>query len=235
MDDAAGEAFDDGGLADAGFADEDRVVFRTAREDLHDAANLLVAADDGVELALAREVGEVFSILRKRLELAFGGLVGDALVAAHGGESLEHGVVVGAHGGEGVADRIAFGLGEREQEMLGGDVVVLEVFGLFGGAVEDLGERVGHAGLRAAGDFGQLGDGCIRAGKKFLHADAGAFEDGEDDAFAVFEQRRKQMHGEDFGVAVFGGSGRGCLDGLLRFDGQFIPLECHNSTNLRLK
>src|ERR1035437_6047986 len=112
------------------------VVFGAAREDLHEAANLLVAADDGVELALAREVGKVFSILCKRLELAFGGLVGDALVAAHGGESLEHGVVVGAHGGEGVADRIAFGFGEREQEVLGGDVVVLEVLRLFGRAGE---------------------------------------------------------------------------------------------------
>jgi hypothetical protein len=48
----AGEALDDGGLADAGLADQDGVVLRAAREDLHHAADLLVAADDGVELAL---------------------------------------------------------------------------------------------------------------------------------------------------------------------------------------
>src|SRR5699024_11008864 len=36
LDDLAGQALDDGGLADAGLADEDRVVLRPAREGLHD-------------------------------------------------------------------------------------------------------------------------------------------------------------------------------------------------------
>ena len=50
--DALGEPFDDGGLADARLADEDRVVFGAPREHLDDAADLVVAADDRVELAL---------------------------------------------------------------------------------------------------------------------------------------------------------------------------------------
>ena len=150
------------------------------------------------------------------------------------GERLEHGVVGRAHRGERVARGIAFGLGQREQQVLGGDVVVLEVFGLFAGAVEHLGQRVRHARLRAAGDLGQLGDGGVRAVQQFLHADARAFEHGQHDAFAVFQQRRKQMHGQDFRIAVLSGSGRGGLDRLLRFSGQFFPFECHNSTNLRL-
>src|SRR5207302_379101 len=50
--DARGEAFDDGGLADAGLADQHRVVLRTPREDLHQALDLGLAADHGVELAL---------------------------------------------------------------------------------------------------------------------------------------------------------------------------------------
>ena len=51
LDDAAGEALDDGGLADAGLADEHRVVLGAARQHLDDAADLLVAADDRVDLA----------------------------------------------------------------------------------------------------------------------------------------------------------------------------------------
>ena len=51
-DDALGEALDDRGLADAGLADQDRVVLGAAREHLDHAADLLVAADDRVELAL---------------------------------------------------------------------------------------------------------------------------------------------------------------------------------------
>ena len=50
-DDALGEAFDDGGLADAGLADEDGVVLGAPGEHLADAADLAVAADDRVELA----------------------------------------------------------------------------------------------------------------------------------------------------------------------------------------
>ena len=52
LDDAVGQALDDGRLADAGLADEDRVVLGAARQHLDDPADLLVAADDRVELAL---------------------------------------------------------------------------------------------------------------------------------------------------------------------------------------
>jgi hypothetical protein len=50
--DALGEALDDGGLADAGLADQHRVVLGLARQDADDAADLVVAADDRVELAV---------------------------------------------------------------------------------------------------------------------------------------------------------------------------------------
>ena len=56
-DDALGQPLDDGGLADAGLADQHRVVLGAARQHLDDAADLLVAADDRIELALARRAG----------------------------------------------------------------------------------------------------------------------------------------------------------------------------------
>ena len=49
--DAQGEALDDGRLADAGLAGEDRVVLPAARQDVDDLADLDVAADDRVDLA----------------------------------------------------------------------------------------------------------------------------------------------------------------------------------------
>ena len=141
---------------------------------------------------------------------------------------------------ERVADRIGLaaapgGLGERQQQVLGGDVVVLEVLGFLAGAVKHLGQRVRHAGRGPTRDLGQLGDSGVGTVQQFLHAHARAFQHRQDDALAVFQQRRKQMHGQDFRVAVLSGSGRGGLDRLLRFSGQFFPLECHTSTNLRLK
>jgi len=57
--DPLGQALDHGRLADAGLADEHGVVLRAPREDLHDPLDLGFAPDDGVELALGGELGQV--------------------------------------------------------------------------------------------------------------------------------------------------------------------------------
>src|SRR5439155_4562283 len=54
-------------LADAGLTNEDGVVLRTPGQHLDDAADLVVATDDGVELAVARTSGEVDAVLLQRL------------------------------------------------------------------------------------------------------------------------------------------------------------------------
>src|SRR4051794_27552073 len=58
-DDPLGEALDDRGLADAGLADQHGIVLGAAGEDLDDAADLVVAADDRVELAVLGGLREV--------------------------------------------------------------------------------------------------------------------------------------------------------------------------------
>ena len=57
--DALRKALDDGRLADAGFADEHRVVLGAAAEDLHHALELACTTDHRVELLLACELREV--------------------------------------------------------------------------------------------------------------------------------------------------------------------------------
>ena len=71
-DDPLRQPFDDGRLADAGLADQHRIVLRAAGEHLDDAADLLVAADDRIELALARQFGEIAAVLLERLIGALG-------------------------------------------------------------------------------------------------------------------------------------------------------------------
>ena len=56
VDDPLGDALDDGGLADAGLADQHRVVLRAAGQDLDRLLDLVGAADHRVELALAGEL-----------------------------------------------------------------------------------------------------------------------------------------------------------------------------------
>ena len=66
-DDPLREPFGDRRLADAGLADQDRVVLRAAAEDLDHAADLLVAADHRVELPLLGGLGQVAAELGQRL------------------------------------------------------------------------------------------------------------------------------------------------------------------------
>src|SRR4029079_8131266 len=137
--DAGGEALDDGRLADARLADQHRGVLLAAREDLHHALDLELAADDGVELALGRllrdvpaQLVEEVGVLRPLALTRGAGLAG--LPAAGAGE----------HADDLVADLLRIGVeveedarrdalvlaDEPEQDVLGADVVVTEREGL---------------------------------------------------------------------------------------------------------
>ena len=70
VDDAQRQALGDGGLADAGLADQHRVVLGAPAQHLDGAADLLVAADHRVELALARRLGEVAGVFLQRVVAA---------------------------------------------------------------------------------------------------------------------------------------------------------------------
>ena len=88
--DAPGQPLDDGRLADARLADEDRVVLRPAGEHLDDAADLLVPADDRVDLAVAGPLREVLAVLLERLELVLRVRRGHAVAAADIAQGLQH-------------------------------------------------------------------------------------------------------------------------------------------------
>ena len=72
VDDALGEALDDRGLADTGLADEHRVVLGAPLQHLHGPANLVVAPDDGIELALRGPIGQVDGVSVERLARVLG-------------------------------------------------------------------------------------------------------------------------------------------------------------------
>src|SRR6185503_11812991 len=98
--DALSQALDDGGLAHARLADEDRVVLGPARQHLDDAAHLFVPTDDRVELALARVAGQVTAVALECLVSALWVLAGDALTAANKLQRLQDLLVAGARGFE---------------------------------------------------------------------------------------------------------------------------------------
>ena len=65
------QAFGDRGLADAGFADEHRIVLLPAAQDLRHPFDFLLAADDRVELVLGRELREVVAEVVEHRRLGF--------------------------------------------------------------------------------------------------------------------------------------------------------------------
>ena len=81
--DALGQALDDGGLADAGLADQHRVILGAPAQDLDHAADLFVAADHRIELAAAGQLGQVAAVLLQRRVGALRIGRGDALGATH--------------------------------------------------------------------------------------------------------------------------------------------------------
>ena len=158
-DDPLGQPLHDGGLADPGVADQHGVVLGLARQDLHHPADLGVAADHRVELAGPGVGDQVAPVLLQRLVGDLGHRGGDPLVAAHAGQRGQERLA-----GQPVLLQAPAARGGRalvdqgEQQVLDRDVLVLEPAGLPLGGVEQAAEPLGHEHLAGRGPWaGHLG------------------------------------------------------------------------------
>ena len=201
--DALGNSLGDRGLAHARLADEAWVVFPAPREDLHDAPDLVVAADDGVHLALAHISGKVATVLVEGLELSLRIGVGDALRASHARESLHE--PVGRHASRGDEGRghLAIVLGEREDEVLDRDEVVLQRLRLVLGLAQDLHGATRKPGLRAgSADARELVEVRIESLLERRRVTSSLRQQGTKDAPVLREHGLHQMLGNELGVST---------------------------------
>lgn len=88
--DALGEPFHDRGLADPRLPDQHRIVLGTARQHLHHAADLVIAADNRVKFPTAGEIGKVARVALERLIFLFGIRIGDPLASTNRNQHLEN-------------------------------------------------------------------------------------------------------------------------------------------------
>ena len=197
-DDPTGEPFDNGRLTHPRLADEHRVVLGAPREDLHDAADFVVAADDRVDFAASRHLGEVAPVFFQRLVFRLGILVGDALGAAHLLERLHEAVFGDACFFE-VSARSGFAVDEGQEEMFRAQELVLHarhfLLGGFDGAAQFVADEDLHRALdaRTPGNLGlefllERGNGDTH----FIQQRAGH-------AFALVEQGEEQLLVVEFG------------------------------------
>jgi hypothetical protein len=164
VDDAQGQALDDGGLADAGFADQDGVVLGAAGQHLDGAADLFVATDDGVDLAVAGGLGQVAGVAFQGVIAVFGaGAVGGLALADLDDGGVQR-VRLGPGGGQDGGGDPAFA-GEGAEQTLGGDEGVAGLLGRGLGGGEDAGGVAVEIELaRAAGDLGALAERGLDVG-----------------------------------------------------------------------
>ena len=225
-DDALGESFNDRCLADARFADEDRIVLRAAAEDLHDAANLGIASDDRVELAPPRLGDEIAAVFFEGLVFVFGVLIGDALIAADGLQTFQDVVFADAVNLEDVF-RLAAAR-EGEEQVFGGDVLVTHPLGTLLSSVENGAEFLRE--VIAGADAFDFRKAVHLAADDRLHlvdVDAELVEQRPHDAVGLVEERSQQVHRFDGLLASIGSKLDRPLDRFLGLDGELIKVECH--------
>ncbi len=220
--DALGQTLDDSGFAGAGLADEHRVVLRTARQHLNGTANLLVTADNRIELALAGLLGEVLAVLLQRFELGLVGLRGHAGVAAQALVGRLDILASDARRREDAA-RGALVLGQGDEQVLARRVAVTELLGDLHRVVDDLDEVLtgnGHGG--GASLLGHLGNlvGHVLGQPDRVGADA--LHDSGEVVLVGIEQRLQQVNGLDNGGIGLASNAHRVLESLLRRHRQFI-------------
>ena len=198
-----GETLDDGGLADAGLADQHRVVLGAARQDLHHALDLRLPPDHRVELALGGLLGQVAAELVEQLRalaLLARGARGAALPPAGAGE----------HADDLVADLLRVGVEveqdpgcdalvlahEPEQDVLGADVVVPERERLAQRQLENL-LRARRERNLARGHLVALPDDAGDLGANLFHRDVERLEHTRRETFFLAQQTEQDVLGTD--------------------------------------
>jgi hypothetical protein len=148
--DAQGQALDDGGLADAGLTDQHRVVLAAPTQDLDDALDLGVAADQQLDAAGGGLGVQVDGVGLERI-------VGDLLVVV-----LVADRVVGGAAGRGPLGALGDAVRHEHGRVAAGDAVLAQDVGGEGLALgEDGDQQVGAGDLAAAGAL-DVEDGALQ-------------------------------------------------------------------------
>ena len=147
-------------------------------------------------------VGEIAAVLLEGLVLLLGVVARDAVRAAHLAERVEYGVAGDAERAHEVADA-AGDVGHREQQVLGRQVLVVELLALFVGRLEDRERRAREPRVahRRAGYLRQPRRCFVDPAAHRADIDPDALEDAAHDAFGLIQQCAQQVLGRDLGVA----------------------------------
>ena len=154
----------------------------------------------GSSLPAARRLGEVAAVLLERLVLLLGVLRRDAVAAPHLGQRCEHLLAGGAV--ETLLRRrpLLVGHGQREQQVLGREVVVVQLGRVLRRGLEDRGRAPSRWRL-AAVRLGQTRQRLLGAVPQRQRVEPDLADDRQDHAVVLRKQGDEQVVGGDLGVA----------------------------------
>ena len=201
--DAACQPLDNRRLADARLADEHRVVLRAARQDLDRAANLLVAADHGIDLALLRRIREIAPVLFERLVALLGIAARDVLLAVLL-DGIHDAALRKAELATDLLHLIAAVSSNAEQQMLRADVVVLHALGVFLRPADDAHHVHAHRQTILSLDARQLAKLLFQPCAQHRLIRAAVLEDRCKQSLRLLHERIEQMRRRDFLLIAHG-------------------------------
>ena len=223
--DPLGQTLHDGGLAHPGLADQDRVVLGAAREHLHDPPDLLVPADDRVELAQPGQIGEVAAEFLQGLVFFLRVGVGDALGPADLLQRLEDRIPRDARPGtksSPASPAFSSTMASRMCSMLTYSSFIWAASAKAASSTALVrGEMVGLPHARTT-HLGQPFERTHDLGGESLGRRAELAQHRHGDALPVGKHDGQQVLRFDLRVAVPGRQGVGILNKFLRFYGESI-------------
>src|SRR5471032_1428880 len=216
------QRIDDGGLADTRLADQHRIVFGAPLQHLDGAADLVVAADHRIELALARPFGQVQRVFFQRLALAFRFLRIDLGAAAHGVDGRLQRLARQAVFARQLAG-VGLVLAQRQQHHLARHELVGALLRLLVGQVQHRDELA--ADLHVAAGAGHFRQALDRRGERLAQAtdvDAGTLQQRARAGVVLVQQGGQQVYWFDVLVVVAHGQALRVGQGFLEFGGEFV-------------
>ena len=149
-------------------------------------------------------------------------------------QSLQQGIVIRAKRFQRCRNGTALFLRQRQQQMLGRNILVLERVGLLERLLQNPVQRHGCPRLRPPGNLRQLRHRAVQARQHLLHRHAHLFEHRQHHPFTILQQRRHQVHRQHLRIAILPRQRGRRLHRRLRFHRKLFPLDRHTHSLLKM-
>ena len=206
-----------GRLTHTGFSDQHRIVFGTARKNLQYTANLLVAADDRIELAAAGHLVQIDRILAQGIELLRRRLRIDGRPLAEHPNRLEQLLFSRPGAFQQIGGSTPLG-DQSQQQMLNRSVLVPEILGKIDGTLDYFGRILRKELFAASRNMGQPPHGPLHFAAQSPHVYADTPQQKYRQRIVLAHEHIEQMQRFDGLIALLPGKRHRSLQRLLRLN-----------------